>query len=308
MLRYIFLFIILSTSFSFAHLCNDVFIQAKDNLAVKVDIRDGQLRLSDSASFRVYLLNTMDRNIANINLDVVTKDFMTAVKPSPEWDSFPVLKTKVKGGKKEFFEVTLKRKQGVAQGKYKIGLKFYNGEDSTMEFKTVDLGDAMAEMKVPEKPAILAIDGNVKKDEWQGSLLCTSLYEYKKEGSYYNNCTSSIQTRFRFFRDEKSLYCMLDFETNSVKDIARLYFSKDDKSPPRIIEVNLQEKKVTADVKFLFNSNKLEMAIPLSFLGAEGEQTLLVNLTREQDGTETYWRGNKISADDPVQYATFVIK
>ena len=36
-----------------AHLCNDVFRQAKDNLAIKVDIRDGQLRIGQSASFRV---------------------------------------------------------------------------------------------------------------------------------------------------------------------------------------------------------------------------------------------------------------
>ena len=35
-----------------AHLCNDVFAQAKDNLAVKVDIRDGQLRINQTASFR----------------------------------------------------------------------------------------------------------------------------------------------------------------------------------------------------------------------------------------------------------------
>ena len=56
----------------FAHLCNDVFIQAKDNLVIKVDVRDGQLRIGKKGSFRIYLLNTMDRDIVDIRLDVLT--------------------------------------------------------------------------------------------------------------------------------------------------------------------------------------------------------------------------------------------
>ena len=71
-----------------AHLCNDVFMQAKDNLAVKVDIRDGQLRINKDAKFRVYLFNSMDR------LQVLTRDFQTKVTPSPEWRNYPGLRVR----------------------------------------------------------------------------------------------------------------------------------------------------------------------------------------------------------------------
>ena len=77
-----------------AHLCNDVFMQAKDNLAVKVDIRDGQLRINKDAKFRVYLFNSMDRDISQIRLQVLTRDFQTKVTPSPEWRNYPGLRVR----------------------------------------------------------------------------------------------------------------------------------------------------------------------------------------------------------------------
>ena len=96
-----------------AHLCNDVFQQAQDNLAVKVDIRDGQLRISDRSKFRVYLLNTMDRRIDDIHLEVVTDDFEATVTPASEWSGFPRLRT----NKKQYFDVELRRKSGTEAGK-----------------------------------------------------------------------------------------------------------------------------------------------------------------------------------------------
>ena len=86
-------FLILFISDSFSHLCNDVFVQAEDNLAVKVDIRDGQLRISDTGSFKVYVLNTMDRAIQKLNLVVESEEFDVEVKPSPTWGMYPYLDT-----------------------------------------------------------------------------------------------------------------------------------------------------------------------------------------------------------------------
>ena len=97
---------VLFSSVAFGHLCNDVFAQAKDNLAVKVDIRDGQLRIGKSASFKVYLLNTMDRDIADIRLEVLSDQFNPTVTHAPDWQQFPCLKVK----KKEYFTVQLDRK------------------------------------------------------------------------------------------------------------------------------------------------------------------------------------------------------
>ena len=109
------------------HLCNDVFVQAKDNLVVKVDVRDGQLRISKTGTFKVYLLNTMDRDIAKIYLEVQSSDFDAEVKQSSDWRGYPVLKTTKRGGKKECFEVELTRKRGTKEGKYKIGLLLHGG-------------------------------------------------------------------------------------------------------------------------------------------------------------------------------------
>ena len=145
--------------FASGHLCNDVFVQAKDNLAVKVDIRDGQLRIAKEASFRIFLLNTMDRAIANINMEVVCKQFESTVTPSENWRSFPKLETVARGGKKEYFNVTLKRKKGVRDGTYKIDLHLFNGRNKRMSFMTADLGASADKCKLP-KAGKISINGS----------------------------------------------------------------------------------------------------------------------------------------------------
>jgi hypothetical protein len=299
---------------AFGHLCNDVFAQAKDNLAVKVDVRDDQLRVNGTASFRVYLLNTMDRDIANIQLEVQSPEFNVEVKPSADWKRFPALQTKKNGGQKEFFDVKITRKPDTAQGKYKIGLRLFNGDNKSMEFKTVDVGDAVAEMAVPAKAPTLKIDGNVEQAEWENALLCTSLYEYKKEKDFNANCNSNIQTRFRFSRDDNNLYSMIDFQTAGKKDSAKIYISKDSDTAPIVVVANPHEGKAFIEGKddVQFNckvaDTKMEIEMPLEKLNVKGQKTFCVNMTREQDDVQTYWRGNSISVSDPVVYAIFVVK
>ncbi|MGA1840748.1 MAG: hypothetical protein ACMUIU_09005 [bacterium] len=297
-----------------AHLCNDVFIQAKDNLAVKVDIRDDQLRINTSAKFRVYLLNTMDRDIVDIRLGIITDDFDTVVTPSPGWRSFPYLKTINRNGQKEYFEVELKRKEGTTQGKYKIGLHLYNGQDESMVFKTVDITDAMVTKSIPQRAAQLKIDGKVNSEEWKQALLCTSLYEYKKTGKYFENFSSMIRTRFRFAHDDEFLYCLIDFQDKSKKDIANIYISNDYETKPATISVQLQSRdvkingEVSNDVITIFNGTKAEVAIPFKLLDVKGRESFYTNLVRIQDATWTYWRGNKSSFMDPVVFANFILE
>ncbi|OGV49960.1 MAG: hypothetical protein A2X49_00690 [Lentisphaerae bacterium GWF2_52_8] len=297
----------------FAHLCNDVFVQAKDNLAVKVDIRDDQLRITKSAKFRVYILNTMDRVIADIRLEVKTDDFDVKVSPSPEWKRFPAIETINKGGKKEYFEVELTRKPGTSEGKYKIALHLFNGKDKSMVFKTVDIADAMAVSKVPAKPASLKIDGNPDSSEWEKALLCTSFYEYKKAGQYFSNCSTDAQTRFRFAHDTKNLYALVDFQKDSGKDSATIYVSKDYDSTPIALSLNLQEKKVSLngqavpEIKLECKGTKMELSIPLSALGVEGQKSFYANLSRQQGNIMTFWRGNKGSCENPVVFSNFVL-
>lgn len=305
-----------------AHLCNDVFLQAKDNLAVKVDIRDNQLRVNKTAEFRVYLLNTMDRDIANIQLAVDSPDFDAVVKPASDWDSFPSLATKNNGGKKEYFIVQLTRKETTAEGKYKIGLRLFNGENEKMVFKTMDIKDALTEMHLPKKSSDLIVDGQINKSEWENGLLCASFYEYKWEPVASSlwlkkqavNKISPVQTRCRFSHDNSNLYCMVDFQNQKRDDVANIYIAKDTETEPQVVSVNLQQQNVAIEnnpqegIQSKFNGTRAEIAIPFARLGLEGAKSFYVNITRKQDNTQTYWRGNEISVKDSIVYANFIIK
>ncbi|MCX7703512.1 MAG: hypothetical protein N2234_05370 [Planctomycetota bacterium] len=315
----------------YGHLCNDVFEQAKDNLIVKVDVRDGQLRISDKGGFRVYLLNTMDRPIAKIHLEVETPDFDVQVKPSPGWQSYPQLQTVNSGGKKEYFEVELTRKKGTKEGKYKITLLLHGG-DRRRVFKTMDVSDAMAVMEVPKKPTVLVVDGKVGGAEWQKALLCTSFYEYKKVKRYMENFPAAQQSRFRFYCDEENLYCLADFEKKSQEgkeDVAKIYIAKEQDSTPETVTINLQKGEVTCsassegiEAKKDEDGTKMEIKLPLALFGFKKEEEkkeeekkekeekkriLFVNLSREHNGVVTYWRGNASSFKNPVTYATFIL-
>lgn len=305
-----------------AHLCNDVFVQAKDNLVVKVDVRDGQLRISKTGSFRVYLLNTMDRDIDKIQLDVITNDFDANTKPADDWRGFPRLRTATRGGKKEYFDVELTRKKGTREGKYKIALHLHGGGRNKV-FKTVDINDAMALMTVPEKPKSLKVDGKVKSTEWKKGLLCASFYEYKRSGRYMQNFPATQQTRFRFFHEKGDLYCCVDFQKKSKEDSedkARIFISKDQDSEPKEVVIDIQKKEVTFDgnsegieTEVDSKGTKMEIKIPVPFLALEGDdkdkkaKVICVNLVRECGGATSYWRGNSASFKNPVVFANFVM-
>ncbi|MFC1484927.1 hypothetical protein ACFL5N_00555 [bacterium] len=314
------LFICLSLNFSYlcAHLCNDVFIQAKDNLAVKVDIRDNQLRIGKEAEFRVYLLNTMDRDIDNIQLEIISNEFTSSVSPSKSWRTFPLLETKNKGGSKEYFIVKLIRKKETKEGKYKIGLRLFNGQDSSMIFKTVDINDAIGCAKIPKKISTLKIDGTVTRNEWKNSYLCANFYEYVTEkttgGTWFKkhqvNRRSNIQTRVRFTHGNKKLYALIDFMKKGKNDTLKIYVAKNNNSKPLIINVNLQSGKAympknnTVFKSFKINT-KIELELPLPQLDLQNQNSFFLNLSRTHNNTITYWSGNETSVTDPIVYANF---
>ena len=292
-----------------AHLCNDVFSQAQDNLAVKVDIRDGQLRISERATFRVYLLNTMDRTIDDIHLEVLTAEFQTKVSPSREWKRFPALPVR----QKQYFEVELIRKSKTESGKYKIDLRLFSGNQT---FKTINIDEALCAMHVPEHSQPLNVDGNVSASEWRNSLLCTSLYEYKKGSGFFRrymeNIPSKMQTRFRFSRYKNTLYCLIDFMNQSRSDVARIYVARDHESEPTVIVADLHQKKAFVEGKrpmklnTAVKENKMEIELPFDALQIVNQQSFYVNVTRDYNDITTYWLGNSQSVTDPIVYAMFI--
>ena len=293
-----------------AHLCNDVFEQARDNLAVKVDIRDGQLRIHQEASFRVHLLNTMDRAIADIRLEVISPDFESTVTPSPEWRSFPQLQTTRHGGKKEYFTVTLKRKPGVPDGRYEIALRLFNGRQPRMEFKTVELDRAINVSTLPRKVPSLRIDGSITRDEWADAWLCTSFSQDSKSRRYVEVQPSNCGTRLRLAADAETLYAMIPTpETASAEsDVLTLLLSSDMDLPPTSILLNLANadlQNAPAGARAVKGPDGIELTLPLQPLGIQ--KSFLLNVARQRDAHLSYWLGNGASYQNPLVFARLLL-
>jgi len=291
-----------------AHLCNDVFVQARDNLAVKVDIRDGQLRINQEASFRVYLLNTMDRDIVDIRLEVISPEFTGVVKPAPDWKGFPYLRTSLKGGRKEFFEVTLNRKQGTADGKYTIGLRLFNGQQPGMEFKTVAIADAMAVVPVPHAPRDLRVDGTPGRAEWGGAALLSGFSASVKKGGYLENQHSDCETRVRFSADDRYLYALVTAPVIGDADRLSFFFAADPDAEVRKIGLDLKTGVLSGapdGAQSAASRDGVEVRIPLG--GLNLPRSFLVNIARWRDESLSFWRGTGSALDNPVVFARVVL-
>jgi len=320
-----------------AHLCNDVFVQARDNLAVKVDVRDGQLRIGKTASFRVYLLNTMDRDIVDIRLEIKTSGkFVAVVKPSPSWKHAPRLRTvrsrgkrKAKG-RKQYYEVTLTRKPGVPDGKYPLKLHLFNGKNSKMVFKTVDLSEAAGCIEVP-KAGSVKIDGNATSSEWGKGKCCliSKFGEFKKTKLSWNSPRGvKTMNKFdgrvpcrdmavvRFSADKDNLYICAQLQGKSTKDILTFYAAKGLDDKPVTVKIDrltgqatcsAGQKSVTCKVSP--NKQIIEVKIPRALLNLSTAKTFRGNFTRTTANggkpVTSYWRGTPSSAENPVEYADF---
>lgn len=302
-----------------AHLCNDVFAQAKDNLAVKVDIRDGQLRIAQEASFRVYLLNTMDRDIVSIKLEAQSNEFTGQVTPSSEWKGFPMLRAVKGGGKKEYFTVTLRRKPGTPDGKYKINLRLFNGQDPSQSFKSVDLESAADLIALPRAKGI-KIDGQAQAAEWGSAAVCTDFYTYGAagRGGYAENRKAEAQVRVRLLADAESLYCLVNFQGGggAQGDEVTLYVARSSSDAPVAVTFDRLTGKVAcagAPVESAASPDKtaIECRIPRDAIGVKSGNAFCANFTRTlaagQSKTVTYWRGNSYSVRDPIVYGQFRI-
>ena len=303
-----------------AHLCNDVFVQAKDNMVVKVDIRDGQLRVGQKGSFRVYLLNTMDRGIANIKLEVLCEQFNADVKPSETWRKFPQLQTTRRGGKKEYFTVALERKPGVPDGKYKIRLRLFNGKKKSMEFVTVDMDAAAGLYHLPKAEGV-KIDGQADQAEWGKAFAATDFHAYvpsKKNKKFFVNEPAKDQTRFRLSCDGKFLYALFNFQggAGAASDEATLYVASSVDGKPAQLSIDRLTGKVTCEkgiegveAKVSADKNLVECKLPLALLGVGEGESFRANCTRTitADGEKsvTYWRGNAHSVADAMVYGQF---
>ena len=308
---------------AYAHLCNDVFAQARDNLVVKVDVRDGQLRIGQEGSFRVYLLNTMDREITAIALQVLSDHFDARVEPAPTWQTYPVLKTSISGGKKEYFTVTLRRKPGVPDGRYRLDLQLSDKTNSKRVFKTVDATSA-ADLCVLQPAKAVQVDGRADAAEWEHSVLCSDFYVHKKVGSFFENVRADAQARCRLAMDADSLYALLQFQGGeaAVSDVGTIYLASDPDAAPVAFSFDRVSGRMSSEqnaqgVQYAVSPDKtlIECKIPRALLRQAGQAQdppgYYVNLTRTTSmaGQKqvAYWRGNSFSVLNPIVYGYVTI-
>ncbi len=313
---------------AFARLCDNVFEQARDNLVVKVDIRDGQLRIGEEASFNVYVMNTMDRDIAELTLEVDSNEFVAEVSPSSGWATYPRLNTTRRenvrwgrgGGEKEHFAVTLRRKPGVPDGRYRIGLNLVSRRQG-LSFRAVDL-DSAADIRPLPKIETITVDGAASRAEWGDAYLCTDFHAYRRVGQYYENVTADNQTRVRVAHEEDSLYLLVMFHgaDEADKDFFSAYLAPSVDDAPTVLRFDrktgqvLESDVAVEDVKSIANQpqNLVEIRLSRAGLGIEDLSRFYMNFTRttvENDEEEiTFWRGNRETIMQPVSYAQFVFE
>ena len=293
-----------------------------------MDIRDGQLRIGKEASFRVYLLNTMDRDIAEIALRVQSEEFNADVTQSPQWHSYPVLRAVKSKGKKQYFTVTLKRKPGVPDGKYKIKLDISSVKEHR-SFKVVDLNSAAGICTIP-KSVFITVDGRPEEKEWAKTYLCTNFTSYKKAGQYMENHPARDASRCRVSADAENIYLLLQLQggAGAQADQISLYAAgsherKDAQKDaqdvkPVVVTFDRKTGKVACDkgiegieYKTSANGEIIECKIPRALLGVKDAQNIYMNftrtVTRENKKEVTYWRGNAYSVQDPMVYGQFRI-
>jgi hypothetical protein len=306
--------------------------QVKDNLSIRMDVRDGQLRLGESeGSFRIYLVNTMNRALFDLKLVATSNEFDARIEPSPDWKEHPTLETAVRGGREQYFTVTLKRKPGVADGKYKIGLHLWSshaGYKEPWKFVELDLA-AVQEVLAVSADAKVQVDGKAEEAEWQSGLLCTDLHYYQPTGQkhpavvlpFYKDVPAKEGSRFRLAADGEKLYCLMQLPggDGAKADAATLHLATGPEAKPLTVTVDRLTGAVTSSepvaglvAKADPERRIFEIALPRSALGAKDAAAFRANFSRaltDADGKDqsSFWRGNAMSLAIPASFPEFRI-
>lgn len=311
-----------------AHLCDDVFRQARDNLAVKIDVRDGQLRIGREATFRVYVLNTMDRYIADLRLAVRSDEFDAEVKPSPDWRDFPRLRTAaptcvVRGqaggqGEKEYFTVILRRREGVPDGTYRIDLEL-RSDRRDRSFLSVSVDEAADLFTLPPAGEIV-IDGTATRAEWGAAALCTDFTAHRRENRYLVGVPPRWPARVRVLGDRDNLYFFFNLQATGEisEDVVSIYAARRTGDTPIEISLDRLTGEVSGppgaagEIRWAASGDgtAIEVRVPRSLLGLEAADAFFLNFTRTTADPGhrevSYWRGNQLSYREPVIYAHFI--
>ena len=312
----------------------------QENVTIKTDIANGQLRIDKEASFRVYLKTTMNIPFYDAKLDVLSDQFDATVTPSPTWKSYPDVTQVGAGGSREYFTVALKRKSGVPDGKYDISLKLYSSRRTFRRLAFfLPLSETVDAHTVPVVPRF-EIDGKGLASKWGDSALVNNFWAFKQEKSSdgkqlkagLSSYSPSAQTRIHLTGNADNVFLLAHLFGCGGNDTLKIYVAPEIESKPVAMTLDTTTSKIVSDppvkgiqcVKCEADSvggvAVYEIKIPRKALGIDKKNYFYMDFCRTTAGANpdkvdladngiesSYWRGNAFSIDDPVVYGKMVI-
>ncbi len=314
-----------------------IMYKLRDNLTIKADVSDSQLRFDKECSFRVYLYNTMSHPFWNVKLEVLSDQFEATVVPSPRWKTYPDVQSAATGGTREYFTVTLKRKAGVPDGEYDVSLRVYPCNMVPKLNAMLTIAEAMDQHEVLLRPEV-KMDGRVRPQDWNASPALTDFSSYVKSNEQeFFFCRPTDQTRVHVAADRDNIYmlltCMGTYDRSVKGNEVRIYASSAIEAKPMTFTLDESTGQVTPgqpapglgcvkcqdDPEAPGSVAVYEVRIPRSSLGMTNG-VLYLNFCRVVAGRlparnrkdkpmpeYSYWRGNDLSAKDPVVFGRMVI-
>ena len=173
-----------------------IMYKLRDNLTIKADVSDGQLRVDQQCSFRVYLHNTMSHPFWNAHIDVLS-------------DQFDVT-------------ITLKRKPGVPDGAYDLSLRLFTTRGTVPRFNAVTtVAEAIDQHEVPRR-AGLKVDGPLRPQDWADSPVLTNFSAFSRSSADFIYRRPMDQTRIHVAADAENIWllatCMGVYDRGAAED------------------------------------------------------------------------------------------
>jgi hypothetical protein len=314
-----------------------IMYKLEDNLVIKADVSDSQLRFDRECSFRVYLHNSMSHPFWNVKLEVLSEQFDVAVVPSPRWKTYPDVQSAATGGTREYFTVTLKKKAGVPDGQYDLSLRVYTTRYEVPKLNAITtVAEAIDQHKVPRRPG-LKLDGQVRAQDWSTAPAMTGFSSYlKNHAGEFFFCRPKDQTRVHAAADRDNLYllvtCLGSYDRSVKGNEVRIYAAAQIEGKPVVMTLDESTGQITSepaveglrcvkcqdDPEAPGSAATYKVLVPRRALGGASDHFYLnfcravANRRPAKDGKEktteySYWRGNELSVQDPVVYGRMVI-
>jgi len=176
------IFLIAVFSYSYAHLCDNVFRQA-DKLIVKPESYN--MVVKDKTEFKVFLQNNMDESIAEISLIAESPAFDFQIAPK---------RMSIPKDQRVYFKVTMSPKPATLTGNYPINFRLVGGGRQFKSFSLTAGGDSTGSadaennekrekkpanaqskiLKVPRAPSKPKFDGVMNDQCWQSASVATN--------------------------------------------------------------------------------------------------------------------------------------